>query len=168
MLAVLAVICGIITAVLIVLMVQMHDVHASSADLDCRLSFKQFKSFYKLKPDCWRIHMNSLRYVPAVQGLVRAVRFRRWIDVIRYGFFVCAEAHKEDQKVRDANTLSLIQDIQRDIDDVKQQADAQIERGRQRFVELWNQFRETHDTIDENEVLEILKQVQEDLGKTLC
>lgn len=114
MLAVLAVICGIITAVLIVLMVQMRDVHASSADLDCRLSFKQFKSFYKLKPDCWRIHMNSLRYVPAVQGLVRAVRFRRWIDVIRYGFFVCAEAHKEDQKVRDANTLSLIQDIQRD------------------------------------------------------
>lgn len=66
------------------------------------------------------------------------------------------------------NTLLVIQEIQKDIDHVQQQSKDQIERGRRRFVELWEQFRETHDTINENEVLEILSQVQEELGERLC
>ena len=62
----------------------------------------------------------------------------------------------------------MIQEIQKDIDHIKQQSEDQIERGRRRFVELWEQFRETHDTINENEVLEILRQVQEEFGERLC
>lgn len=66
------------------------------------------------------------------------------------------------------NTLLVIQEIQKDIDHIKQQSEDQIERGRRRFVELWEQFRETYDTINENEVLEMLSQAQEELREWLC
>lgn len=64
--------------------------------------------------------------------------------------------------------IIVIQEIQKDIDHIKQQSEDQIERGRRRFVELWEQCRETHDTINENEVLEMLSQAQEELREWLC
>lgn len=164
----LPVILGVLLATVVIWMIDMEDVHAGRTDTDCCLSFKQFKSFYRLNPDKWYVQPTCLGYDAHGCVFARQVRFRSWLDVLRYYFFAKRVAKKNRTNKADQNTLWVIQEIQKDIDRVKQQSEDQIERGRRRFVELWEDFRETHDTINENEVLEILKQVQEELGEKLC
>lgn len=168
MLLVIAIILGLFLAAVVIFIIDMEDVHAGRTNTDCCLSFKQFKSFYSLNPEKWHVGSSCLGY--DAQGLVitHHVRFRSWFDVLRYYFFAKRINKKKRMNQANQNTLLVIQEIQKDIDHVKQQSKDQIERGRRRFVELWEQFRETHDTINENEVLEILSQVQEELGERLC
>lgn len=159
---------GIFLATMVVFVIDMEDVHAGRTDTDCHLSFKQFKSFYSLNPEKWHVGSNCLGYDTQGFAITHRVRFRSWFDVLRYYFFAKRINKKKRMNQVNQNTLLVIQEIQKDIDHVKQQSKDQIERGRRRFVELWEQFRETHDTINENEVLEILSQVQEELGERLC
>lgn len=159
---------GIFLATMLVFVIDMEDVHAGRTDTDCHLSFKQFKSFYSLNPEKWRVGSGCLGYYAHGSVFARRVRFRSWIDVLRYYFFAKQINQKKRMNQATKNTLIVIQEIQKDIDHIKQQSEDQIERGRRRFVELWEQFRETHDTINENEVLEILRQVQEEFGERLC
>ena len=159
---------GIFLATMLVFVIDMEDVHAGRTDTDCHLSFKQFKSFYSLNPEKWRVGSGCLGYYAHGSVLAKKVRFRSWFDVLRYYFFAKRIKKKKRMNQATKNTLIVIQEIQKDIDHIKQQSEDQIERGRRRFVELWEQFRETHDTINENEVLEILRQVQEEFGERLC
>ena len=168
MLLVIAIILGLFLAAVAIFSIDMEDVHAGRTNTDCCLSFKQFKSFYSLNPEKWHVESNCLGYDARGFAFAQKVRFRSWFDVLRYYFFAKRVKKKRRMGQANQNTLLVIQEIQKDIDHVKQQSKDQIERGRRRFVELWEQFRETHDTINENEVLEILSQVQEELGERLC
>lgn len=159
---------GIFLATMVVFVIDMEDVHAGRTDTDCHLSFKQFKSFYRLNPERWVVRPTALGYDAHGSVFAHRVRFRSWIDVLRYYFFAKQINQKKRMNQANQNTLLVIQEIQRDIDHIKQQSEDQIERGRRRFVELWEQFRETHDTINENEVLEMLSQAQEELREWLC
>lgn len=159
---------GIFLATIVVFVIDMEDVHAGRTDTDCHLSFKQFKSLYRLNPERWAVRPTALGYDAHGSVFSYRVRFRSWIDVLRYYFFAKQINQKKRMNQANQNTLLVIQEIQKDIDHVKQQSKDQIEHGRRRFVELWEQFRATHDTINENEVLEILSQVQEELGERLC
>lgn len=165
---VIATILGLCLSTVVIFIIDMEDVHAGRTNTDCCLSFKQFKSFYSLNPERWHVGSNYLGYDAQGFVITHCIRFRSWFDVLRYYFF--AKRVKKQKRMGQANqnTLLVIQEIQKDIDHVQQQSKDQIERGRRRFVELWEQFRETHDTINENEVLEILSQVQEELGERLC
>ena len=168
MLLVIAIILGLFLAAVVIFIIDMEDVHAGRTNTDCCLSFKQFKSFYSLNPEKWRVGSGCLGYDAHGFFFTKNVRFRSWFDVLRYYFFAKRIKKKKRMNQANQNTLLVIQEIQKDIDHVKQQSKDQIERGRRRFVELWEQFRETHNTINENEVLEILNQVQEELGERLC
>lgn len=158
----------VIVPIVAIFITYMQDVHAGRTNTDCCLSFKQFKSFYSLNPEKWNVGSNCLGYYAHGFAFAQKVRFRSWFDVLRYYFFAKRVKKKKRMNQANQNTLLVIHEIQKDIDHVQQQSKDQIERGRRRFVELWEQFRETHDTINENEVLEILSQVQEELGEMLC
>lgn len=159
---------GIFLVTMVVFVIDMEDVHAGRTDTDCHLSFKQFKSFYRLNPERWVVRPTALGYDAHGSVFSHRVRFRSWIDVLRYYFFAKQSNQKKRMDQTNQNTLLVIQEIQKDIDHIKQQSEDQIERGRRRFVELWEQFRETHDTINENEVLKMLSQAQEELREWLC
>lgn len=158
MLVVLAIILGLFLSTVVIFIIDMEDVHAGRTNTDCCLSFKQFKSFYSLNPEKWHVGSNCLGYDAHGFAFALKVRFRSWFDVLRYYFFAKRVKKKKRMDQANQNTLLVIQEIQKDIDHVKQQSKDQIEHGRRRFVELWEQFRETHDTINENEALEILSQ----------
>lgn len=164
----LPVILGVLVALVIIFVTEMDKVHAGRTDIDCRLSFKQFKSFYRLNHNKWYVRPTSLGYDVHGDIFARQVRFRSWLDVLRYYFFAKRIEKKKRTSQVNQNTLFVIQEIQKDIDRVKEESEAQIERGRRRFVELWEDFAARHDQINENDVLEILKQVQEDLGGRIC
>lgn len=78
---------GIFLATMLVFVIDMEDVHAGRTDTDCHLSFKQFKSFYSLNPEKWRVGSGCLGYYAHGSVFARRVRFRSWIDVLRYYFF---------------------------------------------------------------------------------
>lgn len=168
MLVVIAIILGLFLAAVVIFIIDMEDVHAGRTNTDCCLSFKQFKSFYSLNPEKWRVGSSCLGYDAHGFVFAQNVRFRSWFDVLRYYFFAKRIKKKKRMNQANQNTLLVLQEIQKDIDHIKQQSEDQIERGRRRFVELWEQFRETHDTINENEVLEMLSQAQEELREWLC
>lgn len=78
---------GIFLARMVVFVIDMEDVHAGRTNIDCCLSFKQFKSFYRLKPDKWHVRPTCLGYDAPGCIFAHQVRFRSWLDVLRYYFF---------------------------------------------------------------------------------
>lgn len=159
----LPVILGVLLATVVVWMIDMEDVHAGRTDTDCCLSFKQFKSFYRLNPDKWYVQPTCLKYDAHGCVFARQVRFRSWLDVLRYYFFAKHVEKKKRTNKADQNTLLVIQEIQKDIDRVKQQSEDQIERGRRRFAELWEEFTDQHGLVNAEDVLKMLHQVRKDL-----
>lgn len=101
MLLVIAIILGLFLAAVVIFIIDMEDVHAGRTNTDCCLSFKQFKSFYSLNPEKWRVGSSCLGYDAHRFVLAKKVRFRSWFDVLRYYFF--AKRIKKKKRMNQAN-----------------------------------------------------------------
>jgi hypothetical protein len=131
----------------------MDDFHPLESSI-VYLSYGDFLHYYHLNPDRWILAYDGIimktgdrvKILPGLSGMTVdktiAIKFEKLSEIFKYRKFYKQKIKNENQVKKDKATIELLQIIQKDIDDLRAQANQELKEGAEATIDVVNNLNE--------------------------